>query len=164
MSREDKGRRSTSKRSSASPKSQGGGSGRARGKAASGTGGTKRKSKHVTSGETVPADLLDPEVLAGHDLLGRTSVRDGALSGVSGLNDDEVASSVGRRNNPPLVEEAGTEDGGLTLSGGAAGGARGNAGTSDSGAGGPLGESVGPGEYKATSRFDYDHGTVDENS
>jgi hypothetical protein len=43
-----------------------------------------------------------------------------------------------------------------------AGGARGHAGTSDDGAGGPTGEGrAGPGEYKSTSRFDLDHPSSD---
>jgi hypothetical protein len=62
------------------------------------------------------------------------------------------------RRNPPLVEDVAAEDGGIGQSGGAAGGERGHAGTSDRGAGGPLGEMRGgPGQYKSTSRGDLDH-------
>ena len=72
--------------------------------------------------------------------------------------DESKHESGGPRKNPPLtpgVEQLGT--GGLSASGGVAGGARGNSGTSDDGAGGPDGESRGgPGEYKSTSRGDLD--------
>jgi hypothetical protein len=48
------------------------------------------------------------------------------------------------------------------MSGGVAGGARGDAGSSSTGAGTPEGyEEAGPGEQKGTSRFDYEHGTLD---
>ena len=64
----------------------------------------------------------------------------------------------GLRRNPPLtegVEQLGT--GGLSQSGGAAGGARGHGGHSDDGAGGPMGDSrSGPGQHKSTSRGDLD--------
>jgi hypothetical protein len=61
------------------------------------------------------------------------------------------------RKNPPLIPDAGMGDGGISMSGGASGGARGHGGTSDRGAGSPTGEGdAGPGEYKASSRFDYD--------
>jgi hypothetical protein len=64
----------------------------------------------------------------------------------------------GLRQNPPLtegVEQLGT--GGLSTSGGRAGGARGNAGRSDNGAGGPEGDSrSGPNQRTSTSRGDPD--------
>jgi hypothetical protein len=157
---DDKKRRSASEKQGASRKS--GRSSAKSSKPASGKRDRVGGSKRSASSDTLPADLMDAEVLQGHDLLGRESVRDGALPGVSGLNDGEVSSFVGQRNNPPLVEDAGVGDGSVTMSGGAAGGERGHAGTSRSGAGGPLGETVGPGEYKATSRFDYDRETVDD--
>lgn len=106
-----------------------------------------------TPGRT-PGELgLDPEEVRGHDFVVNASDRAGD---VSFRSDDS-----GERRNPELtpgVEQLG--EGGLTISGGSAGGARGNAGTSDRGAGGPEGESRGgPGEYKSTSRGDLDRGT-----
>jgi hypothetical protein len=74
--------------------------------------------------------------------------------------DDEPEAPV--RKNPPLVPDAGMGDGGISASGGVSGGARGHGGTSDRGAGSPrCGSESGPGEYKATSRFDYDRRDVD---
>jgi len=71
---------------------------------------------------------------------------------------DIAEEKPGLRRNPPLtggVEQLGT--GGLSQSGGAAGGARGHAGHSDDGAGGPMGDSrSGPGQHKSTSRGDLD--------
>ena len=57
---------------------------------------------------------------------------DGALEGVSARKADDLPNTPaldegteggGQRRNPPLVEDAGTGDGGLSVSGGAAGGA-----------------------------------------
>jgi hypothetical protein len=105
-------------------------------------------------------DPMSEDERRGHDLLGRSGVRDDAVSGVSGLNEDLGGS--GERRNPPLVEDAGMGDGGISMSGGRAGGARGHGGRSDSGAGSPTGEEkAGPGEYKSTSRFDLDHPSSD---
>ena len=106
-----------------------------------------------TPGRT-PRELgLDEEEAKGH------SVVDGSPDFIGGASEVHAA----KRRNPPLtegVEKAGV--GGLSTSGGVAGGARGNSGTSDAGAGGPDGESRGgPGEYKSTSRGDLVHGTVD---
>jgi len=71
---------------------------------------------------------------------------------------DLAEEKKGLRHNPPLtegVETLGTA--GLSTSGGRAGGARGNAGTSDDGAGGPMGESrSGPNQRSSTSRGDLD--------
>lgn len=115
---------------------------------------------------TAPAagDPVTEEELKGMDLLGRSSVRDGAIAGVgepsaeSGIDRPSGPESAGPRVNPPLSD---ARDTGST--GGVAGGARGNAGTSDRGAGTPEGyERSGPGEQKSTSRFDLDHGTLDE--
>jgi hypothetical protein len=110
-----------------------------------------------TPGRT-PRELgLDPEEMAGHDVVGDSPggrTGDVALTGMGPAAD---------RKNPPLTEGVdGSGEGGLSMSGGRAGGERGHGGTSDSGAGGPEGESRGgPGEYKSTSRVDLDHGTVD---
>jgi hypothetical protein len=127
------------------------------------------KSVWQESSEPAAGDPPTREELAGIDLLGRNSVRGGAIEGVSeasaesGLDhppEDVVQEHIVRKN-PPLVKDD-TGPGGISMSGGAAGGARGNAGTSDMGAGTPEGyEEAGPGEQKATSRFDYEHGTLD---
>ncbi len=111
-----------------------------------------------TPGRT-PRELgLDPEEMRGHDVVGDSP---------GGRTGDVSLTGMGRpgdRKNPELTEFVdGSGEGGLSMSGGRAGGERGNAGTSDSGAGGPEGESKGgPGQYKGTSRFDLDHGTIDE--
>jgi hypothetical protein len=110
-----------------------------------------------TPGRTARELGLDPDEMRGHSVVGDSPggrTGDVALTGMGGPAD---------RKNPPLTEEVdGSGEGGISMSGGRAGGARGNAGTSDSGAGGPEGESKGgPGEYKSTSRFDLDHGTTD---
>ena len=112
-------------------------------------------------------DRMTDDERRGHDLLGQSGVRDDAIPGVSGLNENPVNSDVagsagGERRNPPLVEDAGIGDGGISMSGGRAGGARGHGGRSDRGAGSPTGEGeAGPGEYKSTSRFDLDHPSSD---
>lgn len=109
-----------------------------------------------TPGRT-PGELgLDPEEMRGHAALGRELNRTGEDISVTGEND-----TAGGRVEPPLtpgVEKDGT--GGISASGGRAGGARGNAGKSDAGAGNPEdGETrAGPGEYKSTSRGDLDRG------
>jgi hypothetical protein len=105
-----------------------------------------------TPGRT-PGELgLDPDEVRGQSIAGPPDRFDEEQS-----NDPSV-----ERKSPELtpgVEQLGT--GGLSQSGGRAGGARGHGGESDDGAGGPEGESRGgPGEYKSTSRGDLDHGTV----
>jgi hypothetical protein len=110
-----------------------------------------------TPGRTARELGLDPDEVRGHSVVGDSPgdrTGDVALTGMGEPAD---------RKNPPLTEGVdGSGEGGLSMSGGRAGGERGNAGTSDSGAGGPEGESKGgPGEYKSTSRFDLDHGTTD---
>src|SRR4051812_19984949 len=75
-----------------------------------------------TPGRT-PRELgLDAEEMRGHDIIGESSDRTGDVS--------FRADDVGNRKSPaetPGVENA---DGGLSASGGRAGGARGNSGTS----------------------------------
>jgi hypothetical protein len=110
-----------------------------------------------TPGRTARELGLDPDEMRGHGVVGDSP---GDRTG------DVAPTGMGEpadRKNPPLTEGVdGSGEGGLSMSGGRAGGERGNAGTSDSGAGGPEGESKGgPGEYKSTSRFDLDHGTTD---
>jgi hypothetical protein len=122
-------------------------------------------------GESAAGDQLTPAELRGMDLLGRASVRGGAIEGVSepsaesGIDRPPSPADVSRRSahraNPPLSDDA-LGDGGISSSGGVAGGARGGAGKSSSGAGTPEGyEKSGPGEQKSTSRFDLDGGTLD---
>lgn len=112
-----------------------------------------------------PSELgLDPEEAQGHDLLGAAGIHGDARPGVSdastgegnlAASGDEVA-----RRNPPLTPDVASSEGGVSQSGGRAGGDRGHAGTSDRGAGGPLGDMrSGPAQYKSTSRGDVDHGT-----
>jgi hypothetical protein len=118
-----------------------------------------------TPGRTVSELGIDRDEARGHDLLGAASINDDARPGAS----DDAASGGGnlagtgeggRRRNPPLMEDVAVADGGIRQSGGVAGGARGHGGTSDGGAGGPLGdERSGPAEHKSTSRGDPDHGT-----
>jgi hypothetical protein len=130
-----------------------------------------RKSKWQEESEPAAGEQMSVGELRGVDLLGRASVRNGAIEGVgdpsaeSGIDrprtDEEVSSRSMHRKNPPLSDDA-LGDGGISSSGGVAGGARGGAGTSNLGAGTPEGyEKSGPGEQKSTSRFDLDQGTVD---
>ena len=124
---------------------------------------------------TAPAagDPVSDAEKNGLSILGASTVDDDAHNGVSDAprdghaapierqTDIQVAGEGGRRN-PPLMADAGMGDGGISVSGGASGGARGNAGTSDSGAGGPLGDTAGgPSEHDAGSRFSYDHPDTD---
>ena len=115
-----------------------------------------------------PSELgLDADEARGHDLLGAASIHGGARPGASddasGEGNLAGGSEPVTRRNPPLVRDVASEDGGVSLAGGAAGGERGHAGTSDRGAGGPLGDMrSGPAQYKSTSRGDVDHGTIDE--
>ena len=67
----------------------------------------------------------------GLNVLGQSDPRgDGSIAGVSDANAGDVnaappvdSSPGGVRRNPPLVEDAGLGDGGISASGGAAGGA-----------------------------------------
>ena len=82
---------------------------------------------------TAPAagDPVSDAERLGLNVLGQSDVRhDGALGGVSDPNEGDVRTAVpitadagARRVNPPLVEDAGMGDGGISASGGAAGGA-----------------------------------------
>lgn len=121
--------------------------------------------------EPAAGKRMSAEELKGMDLLGRASVRNGALEGVgqasaeSGIDrppsDQELSRRSAHRKNPPLSEDA-LGDGGISSSGGVAGGARGGAGTSNRGANTPEGyEKAGPGEQKSTSRFDLDRENLD---
>ena len=133
------------------------------------------KSKWQEANSPAAGDPATQDELNGLSLLGGSSLRGGALPGVSDPFRDGSGSpkerpdegikrgGAGGRKSPELVPDAGMGDGGIDMSGGVAGGARGHAGTSDSGAGGPMGDTAGgPSEHNAASRFNYDHGTVDE--
>ena len=82
---------------------------------------------------TAPAagDPVSDDERRGLDLLGQNDPRgDGSLHGVGDPNAGDVgatppvvAPGEGERRNPPLVRDAGMGDGGLSASGGAAGGA-----------------------------------------
>jgi hypothetical protein len=117
-------------------------------------------------------DPMSRAELNGLSLLGGSDPRDdGAINGVSDpVRDGSAgprerpdagiqAAGAGGRKNPPLMEDAGMGDGGISVSGGVAGGARGHGGTSDSGAGGPMGDTSGgrPAQFDAGSRMDLDH-------
>jgi len=121
--------------------------------------GTFGERNRNTPGRT-PRELgLDPAEMRGHEIGGDPLENRQSDISLEGMEE-------GERRNPPLTEGVdGSGEGGLSMSGGRAGGARGHGGTSDSGAGGPEGESLGgPGEYKSTSRVDLDHGTIDDRS
>jgi hypothetical protein len=117
--------------------------------------GEMGRRNRTTPGRT-PGELgLDPEEMRGHDAIAQRGDRTG--DDIPLTSEDDTA---GPRQDPPLtpgVEKDGT--GGVSESGGLAGGARGNAGESDTGAGVANGESrSGPGEYKSTSRGTFDRG------
>ena len=94
------------------------------------------------------ARISEEEEAAGLSILGASSVRGGAIGGVSDPVRDgragphERADDIGQveeRTNPPDTPEAGSGDGGLDASGGRAGGAGGDSGR-------PLPESGGRSE------------------
>ena len=82
---------------------------------------------------TAPAasDPVSDDERRGLNVLAQSDPRgDGSINGVSDPNEGDVAAAApinaptgAPRVNPPLVEDAGTGDGGLSASGGAAGGA-----------------------------------------
>jgi hypothetical protein len=82
---------------------------------------------------TAPAasDPVSDDERRGLNVLGQNDPRgDGAINGVSDPNEGDVAAAApivapaeSRRVNPPLVEDAGMGDGGISASGGVAGGA-----------------------------------------
>ena len=118
-----------------------------------------------TPGRTVSELGLDPDEARGQSVLGASSFRDDAKPGVSdgaatgGGNLAGTGGKGGTRRNPPLIEDVALGDGGIAHSGGVAGGDRGHSGTSDRGAGGPLGDMrSGAAQYKSTSRGDLERG------
>lgn len=78
-------------------------------------------------------DPVSDDEKRGLNILAQSDPRgDGALEGVSARKADDLPNTPaldegtaggGQRRNPPLVEDAGTGDGGISASGGAAGGA-----------------------------------------
>jgi hypothetical protein len=91
------------------------------------------KSEWLTDRDRGAYEPVTDEELNGLRPLGESSVRDGAIAGVSdpvrGGNaaphqraDDTTGGDDGPRRNPEVVEHAGTGDGGISVSGGAAGG------------------------------------------
>ncbi len=82
---------------------------------------------------TAPAasDPVSDDERRGLNVLGQNDPRgDGSINGVSDANEGDVAAAApivappnAQRVNPPLTEDAGTGDGGISVSGGAAGGA-----------------------------------------
>jgi hypothetical protein len=128
------------------------------------------KSEWQEASAPAAGDPVSEDELRGLSLLGGSSVRGGALPGVSDPVRDgtggpherpgEAMGAGGQRRNPPLVEDAGMGDGGISMSGGAAGGERGHAGSSNRADPSREGD-AGPGQHKASSRFDLDHPTDD---
>lgn len=119
--------------------------------------------------KTAPAagDPVSGEELRGLTILGGWDLRNGAIEGVSEpirdgsggpqeRPDADDAIPTGGRRNPPLVEDVAVEDGGISMSGGVAGGERGHAGASNRA--NPAEETKsGPAEFRPSSRFDLDH-------
>ncbi len=75
-------------------------------------------------------DPVSDEERKGLNVIAQSDPRgDGAIPGVSDPKQDDVPmtppmdAGTGERRNPPLVEDAGFGDGGISASGGAAGGA-----------------------------------------
>lgn len=91
--------------------------------------GTKTKWQEPTA--PAASDPVSDDERRGLNILGQSDPRgDGAINGVSDPNPGDVhaaAPIVARpdehRVSPPLTEDAGTGDGGISISGGAAGGA-----------------------------------------
>ena len=90
-------------------------------------------SKSAYQERTAPAasDPVSDDERRGLNVLGQSDPRgDGSINGVSDANEGDVAAAApitavpgAPRVNPPLIEDAGTGDGGISASGGAAGGA-----------------------------------------
>lgn len=127
------------------------------------------KSRWQEANSPAAGDPMTADEKNGLSLLGGSSVRGGAIAGVSDpVRDGSGAPRArpdegirqggpGGRKSPELVPDAGMGDGGIDMSGGAAGGARGHGGTSSAGAGGPMGDTAGgPAGHDAASRTDLD--------
>lgn len=89
------------------------------------------KTDWVERSAAAASDPVSDAERRGLNVLGQNDPRgDGALAGASDANEGDVAAAApitatpgAHRVNPPLVEDAGTGDGGISISGGAAGGA-----------------------------------------
>lgn len=127
------------------------------------------KSPWQEANSPAAGDPMTADEKNGLSLLGGSSVRGGAIAGVSDpVRDGSGAPRArpdegirqggpGGRKSPELVPDAGMGDGGIDMSGGAAGGARGHGGTSSAGAGGPMGDTAGGlAGHDAASRTDLD--------
>jgi hypothetical protein len=133
------------------------------------------KSRWQEANSPAAGDPMTVDEKNGLSLLGGSNVRGGAIPGVSDPRRDGSGApkerpgegirqgGPGGRKSPELVPDAGMGDGGIDMSGGAAGGARGHGGTSSAGAGGPMGDTAGgPAQHDAASRADLDHPSDDE--
>jgi hypothetical protein len=90
------------------------------------------KSEWLTSRDRGAYEPVTDEERRGLRPLGQSSVRDGAISGVSDANGgadaslqqrpDDSMRGRGDRRNPEQLDHAGTGDGGIDMSGGVAGG------------------------------------------
>src|SRR5215208_3358565 len=131
-----------------------------------GRGPESGKSEWVGRDDPAATDPVSDDEKQGLSVLGGNSIRGGALHGVSdpvrdgseGPHEsprDELRAD-GPRRSPEEVSDAGGGDGGLSQSGGRAGGARGHGGASRDVS--PAEESRGgPAQFKSTSRMDLDH-------
>lgn len=91
-----------------------------------------KKSEWLGSTDSAAYDAPTEDEINGLRLLGESAVREGAIDGVSEpvrdgnaaprQRPDDSMKGGGPRRNPPETDHAGTGDGGITMSGGAAGG------------------------------------------
>ena len=89
------------------------------------------KTEWQEQSEPAAGDPVSDAERRGLNVMGQSDPRgDGAINGVSDANDGDVAAAASittapgaHRTNPPLTEDAGIGDGGISISGGAAGGA-----------------------------------------
>jgi hypothetical protein len=89
------------------------------------------KSEWVERSAPAASDPVSDDERRGLNVMGQNDPRgDGAINGVSDPNEGDVraaapiiAPAEGVRRNPPQIDDAGTGDGGISISGGAAGGA-----------------------------------------
>jgi hypothetical protein len=89
------------------------------------------KSEWVQGSDSAAGDPMTDDELRGLNVLAQSDPRgDGSIAGVSDANPGDVSATPtivapegAVRRNPPLVEDAGLGDGGISASGGAAGGA-----------------------------------------
>ncbi len=91
-----------------------------------------KKSEWIGSADSAAYDPPTEQEISGLNVLGGNSIRDGAVGGVSdpvvdgrGAEHERPGPSIARgpRTSPEFIPDAGMGDGGLSVSGGAAGGA-----------------------------------------